>query len=180
MVVGTLAYMAPEQLRGETADARSDIWALGVMLYEMVSGARPFQGETGFALTSAILKEAPPPLPAAVPAEVGATIARCLEKEAGRRYQQAGEVRAALDATQAGTAASWGAWRYRLARRRWLALPAGAPGGRRHARRAHRARPTSAACGRGWPAVLPRRSGWPCCRSRTGPATPSRSTSATA
>ena len=124
-VVGTLAYMAPEQLRGETADARSDIWALGVMLYEMVSGARPFRGETGFALTSAILKEAPPPLPAAVPAEVGATVARCLEKEVGRRYQQAGEVRAALDATQAGTAASWGAWRYRLARRRWLALPAG-------------------------------------------------------
>ncbi len=124
-VVGTLAYMAPEQLRGETADARSDIWALGVMLYEMAAGVRPFQGQTGFSLTSAILKEAAPPLPAAVPAEVGATVARCLEKEAGRRYQHAGEVRAALDATQAGTAASWGAWRYRLARLRWLALPAG-------------------------------------------------------
>jgi TolB-like protein len=121
MVVGTLAYMAPEQLRGDAVDARSDIWALGVMLYEMAAGVRPFQGQTGFSVTSAILKEAPPPLPASVPAEVGATIARCLEKEPGRRYQQAGETRAALDAIQAGTAASWGAWRYRLARRRSLA-----------------------------------------------------------
>jgi eukaryotic-like serine/threonine-protein kinase len=126
MVVGTLGYMAPEQLRGEAADARSDIWALGVMLYEMASGARPFRGQTGFALTSAILKDAPPPLPAAVPAEVGATVARCLEKDPGRRYQHAGEVRAALDATQAGAAAPWAAWRYRLARHRSLALAAGA------------------------------------------------------
>jgi len=124
-VVGTLAYMAPEQLRGGTADARSDIWAFGVMLYEMAAGRRPFQGQTGFDLSSAILKEAPPPLPAAVPAEVGATIARCLDKEPGRRYQHAGEVRAALDAIQAGTVAPWVAWRYHLARRRWLALAAG-------------------------------------------------------
>ena len=121
MVVGTLGYMAPEQLRGEAADARSDIWALGVVLYEMASGVRPFEGQTGYALTSAILKEEPRPLPAAVPAEVGATITRCLEKEPGRRYQQAGEVRAALEATQAGTAPSWATWHYRLARRRKLA-----------------------------------------------------------
>ena len=125
MVVGTLAYMAPEQLRGGAADARSDIWALGVVLYEMASGARPFQGETGFALTSAILKEAPPALPSSVPAEVGATITRCLEKEPGRRFQQAGEVSAALDATRAGTTAPWAAWRYRLARRRSLLRTAG-------------------------------------------------------
>jgi TolB-like protein/Flp pilus assembly protein TadD len=122
MVVGTLGYMAPEQLRGEAADARSDIWALGVVLYEMASGVRPFQGQTGYALTSAILKEAPRPLPAAVPAEVGATITRCLEKEPGRRFQQAGEVRAALDATHAGAAPSWAAWHYRLARRRQVVL----------------------------------------------------------
>jgi TolB-like protein len=124
MVVGTLGYMAPEQLRGEAADARSDIWALGVVLYEMASGVQPFLGQTGYALTSAILNEAPRPLPAAVPADVGATITRCLEKEPARRYQQAGEVRAALDATQAGAAPSWAAWRYRLARRRRLARAA--------------------------------------------------------
>ena len=125
VVVGTPAYMAPEQLRGDPADARSDIWALGVVLYEMAAGVRPFRGQTGFSLTSAVLKEAPPPLPTTVPAEVGATIARCLEKEPGRRYQHAGEVRAALDATQAGTAAPWAAWRYRLARHRSFALATG-------------------------------------------------------
>jgi serine/threonine-protein kinase len=125
VVVGTPAYMAPEQLRGDPADARSDIWALGVVLYEMAAGVRPFRGQTGFSLTSAVLKEAPPPLPTTVPAEVGATIARCLEKEPGRRYQHAAEVRAALDATQAGTAAPWAAWRYRLARHRSFALATG-------------------------------------------------------
>ena len=125
MVVGTLGYMAPEHLRGEAADARSDIWALGVMLYEMAAGARPFQGQTGYTLTSSILKEPQPPLPASVPAEVGATITRCLEKEPGRRYQQAGEVRAALEAIQSGTAASWAAWRYRLARRQRILRAAG-------------------------------------------------------
>jgi TolB-like protein len=124
VVVGTLAYMAPEQLRGQAADARSDIWALGVVLYEMAAGARPFQGTTSFDLSSAILKEAPPPLPSAVPGELGAVIERCLAKEPGRRYQQASEVCAALEPIQAGTMAPWAAWRYRLARRRWLALAA--------------------------------------------------------
>src|SRR5512136_1332282 len=57
--LGTLAYMSPEQLRGQVVDGRSDLWALGVTLYEMVSGTRPFGGPSGFELTAAILHQAP-------------------------------------------------------------------------------------------------------------------------
>ena len=103
-VIGTLSYMAPEQLRGEPADARTDIWALGVVLYEMVAGGRPFQGQTGYEVSSAILSRRAAPLPGDVPAALRAVIERCIEKDPGRRYQRADEVRAALEAVQsAGT-----------------------------------------------------------------------------
>jgi serine/threonine-protein kinase len=123
-VVGTLPYMAPEQLRGQPADARSDLWALGVMLYEMTAGHRPFQGQTGFELSSAILNQPPPSLPGKVPVQLRAVIERCLEKEPERRYQRGGEVRAALEAIQTGAVAPWVAWRYWLSRHRALALVA--------------------------------------------------------
>ncbi|MGH9863436.1 MAG: protein kinase domain-containing protein [Candidatus Acidiferrales bacterium] len=123
-LLGTLAYMSPEQLRGQPADARTDIWALGVVLYEMATGTRPFQGQTGFELSSAILSQRPPSLPAQVPVELRAVIERCLEKEPARRYQQADELRAALEAIQTGAVAPWVAWRYRITRRPWLALAA--------------------------------------------------------
>jgi eukaryotic-like serine/threonine-protein kinase len=96
-VLGTLPYMAPEQLRGQPVDARADIWALGVVLYEMASGTRPFAGTTAFELSSAILNHAPPPLPARVATELHAVTNRCLQKEQARRYQAASEVGAALD-----------------------------------------------------------------------------------
>jgi serine/threonine protein kinase len=102
-VAGTLPYMAPEQLRAQPADARTDIWALGVVLYEMASGARPFQGQTGFELSAAILN-APPALLSRVGPPLRAVIDRCLEKEPDRRYQRAGEVRAALETIHAGAA----------------------------------------------------------------------------
>jgi len=122
-LVGTVPYMAPEQLRGRPADARSDVWALGVVLYEMAAGRRPFQGQTGFELSSAIFNHVPPPLPPPVPTELGAVIERCLAKEPGQRYQQGSEVRAALEAVQSGVALpTWPAWRYALSRRRRLAL----------------------------------------------------------
>jgi eukaryotic-like serine/threonine-protein kinase len=94
---GTVPYMAPEQLRGDPVDARSDIWALGVLLYEMASGHRPFLGRSGFTLTSEILRDPPPPLPDHVPAGLTAVIRKCMSKDPAARYQSAAEVRSALE-----------------------------------------------------------------------------------
>ena len=96
-VAGTLPIMAPELLRGERADVHSDIWALGVLLYEMTAGERPFRGATGFELCGAILHSPPAALPERVPDELSSIILKCLEKNPGDRYQQAGDVRAALE-----------------------------------------------------------------------------------
>jgi serine/threonine-protein kinase len=121
VVAGTPAYMAPEQLQGRSADERSDIWALGIVLYEMAAGRRPFKGQTGFELSAAILNEPPAPLPPVVPAALGSVIERCLAKEPGQRYQGASELRAALEAIREGQSLSWAGWRYTLTRRRRLA-----------------------------------------------------------
>ncbi len=99
---GTLPYMAPEVLRGEEGDHRSDLWALGVMLYEAASGQLPFQGRTAFEMSSAILRE-PPPLPSRIPPSLWAIIQRCLAKEPAQRYQRASEVHAALEAVQSAS-----------------------------------------------------------------------------
>jgi len=99
-IAGTLPYMAPEILRGEQADACSDIWALGVVLHEMAAGQRPYRGQTGYELSSAILREPPAPLPSSVPGGLRVVIERCLEKEPGHRYRRAGEVQAALEAAK--------------------------------------------------------------------------------
>ena len=99
-IVGTLPYLAPEVLRGDPADARTDTWSLGVLLYEMASGSHPFHGRTAFELSSAIMATAPAPLPASVPPGLCAVIMHCLEKSPGERYQRASEVRSALEALQ--------------------------------------------------------------------------------
>ena len=99
-LVGTLSHMAPEVLRGEAADTRSDIWSLGVLLYELMSGALPFSGRTPFETSSAILADAPQPMGRRVPLGVRLVIERCLMKDPRRRYQSAREVENALVAVR--------------------------------------------------------------------------------
>jgi TolB-like protein len=103
MMTGTFAYMAPEQLRGATATMRSDLWSLGIVLFEMCSGRRPFTGHSLPELCANIIGQPPAPLPAVVPAAVRAVVERCLQKDPARRYQQASEVSAAFEAIRAGT-----------------------------------------------------------------------------
>ncbi len=105
-VSGTLPYMAPELLSGEPADYRSDLWALGVVLYEAASGRAPFEGRTGFEVTSAILREVPKPLGPPVSPGLWAVIQRCLAKDPIQRYQRASEVQAALEAVQSAAIVS--------------------------------------------------------------------------
>ena len=94
---GTLPYTAPEVFKGQEADVRSDIWSLGVVLYEMAAGKRPFRGSTAFELSAAILRERAPEISPAVPPVLQGVIDKCLSKDPGERYQSAGEVRAALE-----------------------------------------------------------------------------------
>ena len=107
-ISGTLPYMAPEILKGEAADNRVDLWALGIVLYEMASGRMPFEGKTGFEISSAILRELPNPLGPPVPPGLWSIIQRCLAKEPNQRYQRASEVQAALEAVQSGKIVSAG------------------------------------------------------------------------
>jgi serine/threonine protein kinase/tetratricopeptide (TPR) repeat protein len=93
--VGTVTYMSPEQARGDPADHRSDIWSLGVMLYEMITGRAPFRGERDAAVLYSIVNAAPDPVTGVrtgVPLELERVIAKCLEKNPQERYQHADEL----------------------------------------------------------------------------------------
>jgi serine/threonine protein kinase/Tol biopolymer transport system component len=97
--MGTPAYKSPEQTRGETVDQRTDIWSLGVVLYEMATGVRPFRGEYEHALAYSILNEDPRPpseLRSAVPADFDSIVERCLAKRPQQRYQSLDELHEAL------------------------------------------------------------------------------------
>jgi len=99
MVLGTVGYMAPEQVCGEPADHRADIFALGAVLYEMLAGRRAFNAPTATETMTAILKEDPPevPLDRVTPA-LARVVARCLEKHPGARFQTATDLAFALEA----------------------------------------------------------------------------------
>jgi serine/threonine protein kinase/Tfp pilus assembly protein PilF len=94
-VLGTVPYMAPEQVRGEPADARSDLFALGILLYELATGRRPFTGGTSADVSSSILRDTPVPavqIRADLPRDLNRIIARCLEKDPRDRFQTARDV----------------------------------------------------------------------------------------
>ena len=89
VVVGTPAYMSPEQAEGRYVDARSDVFSFGAVLYEMLSGHRAFEGHSALSIMAAVLHHQPPPLAqvrAGIPPALDAIVTRCLEKDPARRY----------------------------------------------------------------------------------------------
>ncbi len=124
-LAGTLAYMAPEQLRGEKVDTRADLWAAGVVLYELATGRRPFEGPTTTALADEILHAAAPSpqlLQPKLPARLADVILKCLEKDPENRYQSAKELLVDLRRlgmpTATATAPQYPGWlKWRMVRR---------------------------------------------------------------
>ena len=104
VILGTAAYMAPEQARGKAVDRRADIWAFGVVLYEMLTGRRMFEGETISDTIAAILTRSPDfdALPSATPPPVRKLLARCLDRDPKQRLRDIGEARIMLEAPAAG------------------------------------------------------------------------------
>jgi serine/threonine-protein kinase len=95
VVVGTAAYMSPEQAEGQPVDVRSDVFSFGAVLYEMISGSRAFGGTTTLQTMNAVVRDEPPPLQTS--ASLDRIVRRCLQKLPSQRFQTMGEVRAALD-----------------------------------------------------------------------------------
>src|SRR5437773_3582770 len=106
IVLGTPAYMSPEQVRGERADHRADIFAFGCVLYEMLSGARAFRRSTPVESMNAVLSDDPPELSAAnpnVPPGLVCVVDRCLEKQPDNRFQSAKDLAFAIEVAVSGT-----------------------------------------------------------------------------
>jgi serine/threonine protein kinase/Tol biopolymer transport system component len=131
MILGTMGYMAPEQVRGLPVDHRADIFAFGVILYEMLAGQRAFQGATSVDMITAILKEDPPDLPVAerhIPPALERIVDRCLEKSPSARFQSATDLAFALeslsshsDRSEAGAVPTAASTRRSRARVAWIA-----------------------------------------------------------
>jgi TolB-like protein/Tfp pilus assembly protein PilF len=106
-VAGTLTHIAPEVLKGAPLDHRVDLWAFGVMLYQLTSGELPFKRASAFDTANAILEDTPDPLPATVPVGLRRLIERCLAKDPNLRFTTAAELREALDAVRLDRVAPW-------------------------------------------------------------------------
>ena len=131
VMLGTLGYMAPEQVRGLPADHRADIFAFGSVLYEMVTGQRAFRGETSADTLSAILHREPPEMGASgreVPPSLERILRRCLEKSASERFQSAHDLGFALEALSGSGVAVVAGHEEGLKRHRTMALAAGLAG----------------------------------------------------
>jgi serine/threonine protein kinase/Tfp pilus assembly protein PilF len=132
--MGTIAYMSPEQARGEEVDHRTDIWSFGVMMYEMLTGKLPFKGEHEQAIVYSILKEKPEPitdLKADIPVSIVEVVSKALEKDPDKRYKQAEELLDDLKSISAGIVPEEIKLRLRkekLRRRKRAILYAGAAG----------------------------------------------------
>jgi serine/threonine-protein kinase len=106
IVAGTVGYMAPEQLKGEIADTRADLFALGVVLHRMLTGGPPFRGQSSPEIVSAVLRDAPDPITRPdVPLQLARIVARCLEKDPRKRVQSAADLRDELRDVARETAA---------------------------------------------------------------------------
>ncbi len=99
-ILGTVPYLSPEQAEGKPTDHRSDVFSLGIMLHEMITGQRPFEGDSSASIVSSILRDPVPPITAinpALPSRLAAIITRCLAKDPAQRYQSAIDLRADVD-----------------------------------------------------------------------------------
>jgi serine/threonine-protein kinase len=108
MILGTAAYMAPEQAKGRAVDKRADIWAFGVVLYEMLTGRRAFKGDDVSETLASVLKDTPAlgDLPAGTPSRLRELLARCLQKDPRQRQRDIGDVKLELEAMASGRDAS--------------------------------------------------------------------------
>ncbi len=126
-ILGTVAYMSPEQAQGKPVDARSDIFSFGAVLYEMVTGRRAFQGDSKLSTLASILNKEPEPLSAETPHDLEKLISRCLKKDPARRIQTMADLKVALEElkeeSDSGKLAAPAAERRGRRSWLWLALP---------------------------------------------------------
>ncbi len=131
IILGTAAYMSPEQARGKAVDKRADIWAFGVLLFEMLAGRRLFEGETVSDVLASVLRQEIDwtALPASLPADLRRLLGRCLERNPKQRLHDVADARLALEDVVAGKAADGVAAPARPGGRPWLLLAAGLAAG---------------------------------------------------